>query len=172
MKKLYFIRHGQSQLNVEGRYAGRTETPLTVEGRAQAKRTGQDAKGLKIDLIISSPLSRALETAQIVAAEIGYPLDKIIIDERLIERDFGKLEGQAWSPDHKKQDLSPYNIELDSQLLARTRKALDWIESLPADNILVVSHGAFGRALRSLIQRDFPLGHPHRLGNAELHEWL
>ncbi|HTE21778.1 MAG TPA: histidine phosphatase family protein [Candidatus Limnocylindria bacterium] len=172
MKKLYFIRHGQSQLNVEGRYAGRAETPLTDEGRTQAKRTGQDAKGLKIDLIVSSPLSRALETAQIVAAEIGYPLDKIIADERFTERDFGKLEGQIWSPTHKHQDLSPYNIETDQELLARTRKTLDWLESQPANSILVVSHGAFGRALRSLFKADFPMSHPHRLGNAELNEWL
>lgn len=172
MKKLYFIRHGLSELNVKGLYAGHTDTPLTDEGRAQAKKAGQAAKNLRIDLIVSSPLSRALETAQIAAAEIGYPLDKIVVDDRLIERHFGQLENQPYSPHHTEEHRHQKGAEPSDKLIARARAALDWIEAQDADNVLVVSHGSSGRALRSLVQKDFPFSHPHHLGNAELYEWL
>src|SRR5690606_14158884 len=103
MRKLYFIRHGLSELNAQGLYAGHTETPLTEEGRLQAKQAGQGATGLGIDLIVSSPLERALETAQIVAHEIGYPEESIITDDRLIERHFGQLEAQPYSRNHSEE---------------------------------------------------------------------
>src|SRR5581483_5723923 len=75
MKKLYFIRHGESVSNVERWHAGRIDTPLTERGRQQAREAGKKAKAQKLhfDLIVSSPLSRALETARIIAKEIGYP---------------------------------------------------------------------------------------------------
>lgn len=172
MKKLYFIRHGLSELNVKGLYAGHTDTPLTEEGRRQAKIAGQEAKSLKIQLIVSSPLSRALETAQIAATEIDYPTDDIIVDDRLIERSFGALEAKPWSRSHTYQHQLKHGAESNEQLVKRTRQILDWIEKQPVDNVLVVGHGASGRALRSLIKTDFPMSHPHQLGNAELHEWL
>ena len=174
MKKFYFIRHGESEFNVARRYAGTTDTPLTDLGREQAKKTGQTmrADGIHIDAIISSPLSRALDTAKIVAMEIGYPEDKIIIDKRVIERNFGKLEGKQWSPDHTDAYKKSQGGESETDLVTRMRPALDWIEGLPYDNILVVSHGATGRALRSLIKEDFPMSHPHKLDNARLYEWL
>jgi broad specificity phosphatase PhoE len=174
MKKLYFIRHALTEYNVKGLYAGISETPLTDVGRKQAKKTGlaMNDKGIKIDLIISSPLGRTLETAQIVAKEIGYPHEKIVASELLTERNFGKLEGKAWSPHRKYEELLKFGIETNEELIKRVRKALDWIESQPADNVLVVSHGATGRALRSLVKEDFPMSHPEKLANAELYEWL
>lgn len=172
MKKFYFIRHGLSVLNAEGRFAGRIDTPLTTEGQAQAKRTGQDVlnSGIKVDVIVSSPLSRALETAQIVAEQIGYPKEDILEEELLVERDFGEGEGTVWSPERRNTVFA--GMETDEVLVARARKALDWIESLPHDNVLVVGHGGIGRALRSLVKDDFPMSHPHQLGNAKLHEWV
>lgn len=67
------MRHGLSVLNVRGIRAGHIETPLTDEGRQQARRAGQAAKKYQIDTIVCSPLSRAHETAAIVAKEIGIP---------------------------------------------------------------------------------------------------
>lgn len=172
MRKLFFIRHGLSKLNVEGLYAGRTETPLVEEGRLQAKKASKLVKEHRIDLIVSSPLSRSLETAQIVAREIGYPLNKIVVDNRLIERDFGKLETQPWSSSHTYRYQLEHGAESNKKLLERTRQVLDWIESQPAENILVIGHGASGRALRSLVKKDYPLSRPSPLINAELHQWL
>lgn len=170
MKKLYFIRHGQSVLNTERRLAGRIETPLTKEGREQAAQAGRQAKELGIDLIVSSPLSRALDTALIVAKEIGYPEAKIVVSDLILERDHGEAEGTPWSPDY--QHRGAKGMETDEMLVERAHKAMDWIKTLDADTVLIVSHGAMGRALRSVIKEDFPMSHPHRLPNAEMQEWL
>ena len=172
MKRLFFIRHGLSKLNIDGLYAGRTETPLVEKGRLQAKKAGKLAKEHNIDLIVTSPLSRSVETAQIVAAEIGYPSDKIVVDDRLIERDFGKLESQPWSSSHTYKYQVEHGAESNEKLLKRTRDFLNWIENQPAENILVVGHGASGRALRSLIKIDFPMSRPSPLINAKLHQWV
>lgn len=177
MKKLYFIRHGLSEMNIQGLFAGRTETPLTAEGRQQAKAAGVQAKDLNFDFIAASPLQRAVETAQIIAKEIDYPIKKISINMLLIERDFGELEGKPWSPDLDLDGIS--DIETVDSLLVRTKLALDWIETIDADNILIVSHGAFGRALRSLLQPDYPFINVSasnrgviQLHNATIYQWM
>lgn len=170
MKKLYFVRHGLTVMNVEGRWSGTTDTPLTERGRQQAKAAGEAAKNLKIDLIIASPLSRAHETAQIIAKVIEYPKEKILLNPMLIERHFGELEGKEWYPDFNYDGI--VDIETEDTLLNRARAALDWLETLPEEHIMVVSHGSFGRALRHHILKDFPFSHPHKLKNAEIHEWL
>lgn len=166
------MRHGLSELNVKGLYAGSTDTPLVDEGREQARKSGKAAKSLSIDLIVCSPLGRALETAQIVAKEIGYPQDKIVIDTRITERDFGKLEAQPYAKEHTDEFRLNHDAETKESLLKRTKQFLDWLDAQPSDNILVVSHGSTGRALRSLVKEDFPFSHPHQLGNAKLYQWL
>jgi uncharacterized phosphatase len=177
MRKLYFVRHGQSEMNVSGHFAGITETPLTAEGREQAKRAGQIAKDFHIDAIVSSPLSRALETAQIIAKELGYSLDKIHINKLFIERDYGELEGKPWAPDLNLDGMS--DIETVDTVLERAKLALDFLHTLDAGNILVVSHGTFGRALRSHILPDYPFHNTttkdssqFRIPNAEIVSWL
>ncbi len=170
MKRLYFIRHGLSELNVQGLIAGITETPLTDEGRKQAKAAGKLAKSYHVDLIVSSPMSRALETAHIIAREIGYSVDDILVHKLVLERDFGSLEGKPWSPDLNLDGIA--DLETDDTLIARARLALKWLQSLPADNILVVSHGGFGRGLRSAIRQESALDHEVRLANAEIHQWI
>lgn len=170
MKKLYFARHGESEMNVKKLLAGTTDTPLTDAGRMQAKKAGQNAQELGIDLIVSSPLSRALETAQIIAKEIGYQKSQIITNKLLIERDHGPLEGQAWSPDLNLDGFS--DIETDGTLVERAHLALKWINSHSANHILVVSHGAFGRALRSVLLAEYPMSHPGKLKNAEIVCWI
>jgi broad specificity phosphatase PhoE len=171
LKKLYYIRHGQSVWNVQGRMAGVSETPLTDHGRAQAKKAGQHAKakGMHFDLIVSSPLSRAFETAQLVAKEVGYPVDKIIKNDLLIEQDFGVGEGADWMPREKRNWKG---MESNDHVKVRAQQALDWLESLQADSVLVVSHSAFGRAMRSIVREEFPMHLSLGLPNAEIQEWL
>ena len=175
MKKLYFARHGLTVMNVEGKWSGTSETPLTDEGRAQAKAAGQSAKDLQIDYIACSPLGRAKETAKIIAKEIGYPLKDIHINPMLIERHFGDMEGQTWGPDMNADGFS--DAETAETILKRAEFALQWLHSIDADHILVVSHGSFGRALRYILFKEFPFHHHDRLKNdqlknAEVHEWL
>lgn len=169
MKKLYYVRHGLTEMNAQGLFAGLTETPLTAEGKHQARAAGRLAKELRIDLIVSSPMTRAVGTAEIIAAEIAYPIKGIITDKLFIERDFGPLEGQPWSPDYNLDGIS--DIETDDTLLERARLGLAWLHNRPEDIILLVSHGAYGRALRSVIRNQDRLD-DERLHNAEIHNWL
>lgn len=168
MKKLYFVRHGLTESNASGVFAGRTETPLTEEGRKQAKSAGKIVKDLQIDLVVCSPLSRALETAKIICEEIEYPVNKIHTSSLLVERSYGKLEGQPWSPDINLDGMS--DVESNDELHERSKLALEWIESLGGSHILVVGHGSSGRSLRRHLKPEIP--YMKRLQNAELHQWL
>lgn len=93
--KLYIVRHGQSEWNAKHLVCGATDAPLTEKGRAQAAETAQMIADIHqshpIDLIIASPLQRALDTGRAIRAACGdVPL---IIDERIKEIDFGESEG-------------------------------------------------------------------------------
>ncbi len=169
VKKLYFVRHGLTEMNVAGLFAGHTETPLTDEGRAQAKAAGTAAKQLGIDTIVSSPLNRAVETAQIMATEIGYPIERIHTNSVLIERYFGAQEGKPWAPDFNLDGIS--DAEHDDTLVARAKVALEWLKTFEGQTILVVSHGGFGRAMRSILRPDYPMTSYVQLKNAEIYDW-
>lgn len=170
MTHLYFVRHGLSQLNAEGRVAGHTDTPLTLKGKQQATKAGQSAKNLEIEHIISSPLSRAYDTAKIIAEEIGYPTDKIEINPLFIERNFGAMEQQPYTPDIDYDGIA--DAERIDVFLGRAEQAIKYLHSLPYNKILVVSHGATGRALRHHLVEDQPFHYPQKFGNAELVEWI
>lgn len=167
MERLYFTRHGLSQLNQAEKYSGTIETPLVKIGREQAKLAGQHAKSLNIDYILSSPLSRAIDTAKIIARIIGLKSSAIEINSLLIERHFGVMEGQAWIPD---LDIDGFaDVETTDSLFKRAQLALEHIENGPGNNILIVSHGGFGRALRHVINPSVPFKSPdNKFKNAEI----
>ncbi len=77
---IYIVRHGQTDWNVKGIYQGRIDIPLNETGREQARKTKKELEGIKFDKVFSSPLKRALETAQIICN------NEIITDKRIIER--------------------------------------------------------------------------------------
>lgn len=166
MKILYFMRHGLTEMNVAGKWSGSTETILTKEGREQAKRAGKAAKDLGIDAIVCSTMVRAVETAEIVAKEIGYPLDKIHKSSLLIERHFGELEGQPYKPDLDMDGMA--DVESLDTLKNRARLALEWIETVPGNVILVVSHGSTGRMLRHVANPQIPFAGAGHFPNAEI----
>jgi probable phosphoglycerate mutase len=166
MKRLYFIRHGQSELNKQKILAGHTDTPLTAKGRSQARAAGKNAHGLAIDCIVSSPLSRAHETAHIVAQEIGFPADTIILNPLVIERTYGELEGTPWDTESHIDDLD--GVETLSAVLARAHETLTFVSSLPYENILIASHGTFGLALQAAIQGEPTFQDVDGIPNAEV----
>ncbi len=178
MKKLFFIRHGQSEMNVKKLYAGLTDTPLTEEGRQQAKKAGQNAKDLEIDLIIASPLRRAHETAKIIAREIGYPEKDIQLLDDLKERDYGAWEGTSYTVE-KSQHINQLDVrhnieglEQVDELLERAARVIEHSIKHPskAKHVLLVGHGNIGRALRYHVvpEADFQAAFP----NAELVRWI
>ncbi len=85
---IYIVRHGQTDYNVEGRYGGRIDVPLNDTGIKQAQELHEKLKDIKFDLVYSSPLQRAIKTAEIICD------NEIIKDDRIIERDNGELEGK------------------------------------------------------------------------------
>jgi uncharacterized phosphatase len=147
LDEIYFVRHGVAEANRNREFAGVSDTPLTQEGRNQSVEVGRQARDLNIDLIVSSPLSRARETAQIVANQICYPLESIVVAEILEERSFGVLEGQPWQAGIDLEDVS--GAEKEEEMIRRARKAELWLRSLDSRRILVVGHGAFGLVLRT-----------------------
>lgn len=165
MKHLYFCRHGQSELNKAGMRAGQIETPLTEEGRLQAKQAGKSAEFLQVDYIISSPYSRALDTAHIIAETIGYPEEKIELNALFIERHFGILEGQPYNQDHDLDTIE--GVEHTDLLFERVQKAYEYLQTIDAENILVVGHSSTGRMLRHVIDPTVPFG-PPSFPNAEI----
>jgi probable phosphoglycerate mutase len=176
VQQLYYLRHGQSEFNKANRWAGQADSPLTEHGREQARKAGKDAKNQHFypDVIISSPLSRALDTARIFAEQIGFPTKDIIIDPSLVERSFGKLEGtrNAFIATKYFLDESSINKYEGVEQLADLQKRADefykQLQKRPEKIILVVGHGAFGRALRRRIN-DEPLTHRgHAYDNARL----
>jgi probable phosphoglycerate mutase len=180
VKQLYFIRHGESEFNASHVWNGSSDTPLTLKGREQAKRAGQKAReqGLAFDVIISSPLSRAHDTAKHMASELDYPHDKIILDNSFVERDFGKLEGRKDLVAGTKyvideSAIDPYDgVERLQDMQSRMDNFLAYLYSLPHDTILVVGHGGSGRALRRAIQKEPLKKRGKSLANAELMKFI
>lgn len=150
MKRLYFVRHGQSEANKRHVFAGQIDTPLTAVGRAQARAAGLSAKKFKFDLIVSSPLVRALETAQIIADTIGYPRDKIIVNEIFKEHYIGSLAGKPWRG-YEEFDKRFPDMESWETMLERAKSGLEFLKMQTSENILLVGHGSFSRALRTVI---------------------
>lgn len=88
--KIYIMRHGETDWNIQKRLQGRTDIPLNENGRDLARITAEALKDVPFDLAVSSPLARALETAEIVIGDRNVP---VLTDERLIEISFGDFEG-------------------------------------------------------------------------------
>ncbi len=159
MKRLYFIRHGLSENNKAGRWSGQLDVALLPKGRRQAEQAGVQArqKGLKFDLIVSSPLQRAYDTACLVAREFDYPTNRIVRDNLFQECGFGVLQGTEYGDLLTKyfRDetvVDDYrDVETTAQLFARASQAWSYLQTLPQDSVLLVSHTAFGRALRRVI---------------------
>lgn len=94
---LYFVRHGQTDWNAQGRLQGQTDIPINATGRAQARRNGETLAGLvkspkKFDFV-ASPLKRPCETMEIIRAELALEPKDFATDKRLMEISFGKFEG-------------------------------------------------------------------------------
>ncbi|HYZ32490.1 MAG TPA: histidine phosphatase family protein [Crenalkalicoccus sp.] len=143
----WFLRHGETDWNAEGRSQGNVDIPLNAVGRAQAERAARTMADKGIATIVSSNLSRARHTAEAVARVTGL---SVTLDEGLREVAFGEQEGQPmgdWYDDWIRGGYTPPGGETFSALLSRAVAAINRATARPAP-VLVVSHGALFRALR------------------------
>lgn len=178
-QELIFIRHGQSTANAEGIWQGQLDYPLSDLGRDQALRAGlalaEEAKaGRKPDGFYASPLSRAYETASIIAHEAGFS-DGVVALPGLAERRGGSLEGttaegrMAENPDLVRKFLSIpeeerwtlVGAETDEEVLERFVASVAEARNRHAEDarLVFVSHGGAMRAfLRDLFDGDILSG--------------
>ena len=166
--EFYFIRHGETDWNAEGRYQGSRDIPLNARGRGQAALNGKLLRTLlersnrastDFDWYVS-PLSRTRETMDKVRSHIGEPLPAVTIDPRLIEISFGIYEGHlhtelasgamaiAGERDASFWDFRPPEGESYADV---ARRVADFGASLTGPSI-IVSHGGILRVLRALIE--------------------
>ncbi|MBS1911722.1 MAG: 2,3-diphosphoglycerate-dependent phosphoglycerate mutase [Bacteroidetes bacterium] len=93
MPTLVMLRHGQSQWNLENRFTGWVDIPLSEEGRAEARSAGERLRGMHLDVVFTSALVRAIDTAIIVLKEMGHSELPLISNQALNERHYGDLQG-------------------------------------------------------------------------------
>jgi broad specificity phosphatase PhoE len=166
------LRHGQTNWNIDFRLQGITDIPLNETGIEQARIAGEViansfSEGDAWDLILTSPLSRARDTAVIVGDAIGF--GGVSIEDLLLERSFGEAEGlshEEWKEKYRDTNHVPGG-ETVEQLEARAwillQRLLDHHEG---KRVLTVSHGALIRTLLRLVSDgEFPR-EGERLGNA------
>ena len=151
---IYIVRHGQTDYNVEGRYGGRIDTPLNQKGIEQAYELHEKLKNIQFDIVFSSPLQRACKTAEIICK------NKIIKDERIIERDNGELENKLKTEITDKIDFNDpnekrYNIE---NIIDFRKRINDFFEEITkkyhGKNILVVTHAGVGIYARCFFEGE------------------
>jgi len=137
------IRHGETDWNATGRLQGREDIVINEAGREQALALARYLNNEKWDLIISSPLKRALESAQIIAACLS--LQEPVIIEELRERNYGEASGLLPGERHDRFPDGKYpGQEEFEHLRIRAMDAVgDIIKSYPGRRIVVISHGAW-----------------------------
>ena len=140
--RLYIARHGETDWNVQHRLQGWTDRPLDETGRKQAAALAESLKGVHIDAIYSSTLSRSRDTARTVA---GKALTVNSLDG-LRERNYGHFQGGSDTDTEYLRRMNDWNDRLDdgeslNQLLARARESLAQIRrEHSAGNVLIVAH--------------------------------
>jgi uncharacterized phosphatase len=174
-KTVYFVRHGESEANAAGIAAGSgLDVALTQDGRAQARKVGEDLKNKRVELIVSSPMKRAYETASIIANTIEYDPAKIVTNELFIERYLGELTGAKNELVKTYYDAGtlPAGVETTENLHRRIIQGLEWLKSLKAERIVLVSHGGPGRMIRTIYlqEQHNQINSLDRIGNAEILE--
>ncbi len=175
MPNLILLRHGESQWNLENRFTGWTDVPLSPKGEQEAKEAGEKLKNYKFDLAYTSVLKRAIDTLNIVLKIIGQEKLPIQYDKALNERHYGALQGlnkaetatkygddqvKLWrrsydvAPPKEKTQLNPDGIS--ESLKDTAARTLPYFESkiLPdikaGKNVLVAAHG---NSLRSIVMK-------------------
>ena len=160
MKKVYLIRHGQSQGNV-GLIREMAGSPLTATGKKQATILAKHCLQIPLEVIISSPLIRAKETAEIIAEEIKKPLElnELFSEWRRPSQQLGRPKNDAKAMEAEKTIRANFSIdgfrfsdeENFNELKTRALAALAFLEKRPENNILAVTHEFFMRIILAAV---------------------
>lgn len=160
MGKFYFVRHGQTEWNVENKICGVTDSPLTPQGHKQAENTARllkekiDRGEVHIDEILTSPLSRAYDTAMEISRIINVPVK---IERRLIEQNFGKWEGTARNGEAFKKTKENFTDTFGGgeSMMKTGQRVYNLIDDLKKESdktYLLVAHNGIARIVESYFQ--------------------
>ena len=170
--KFYFVRHGRTVWNLEGRFQGAGgDSPLLPESIETLKELGQYLKDVSFDKIYSSDLPRAVKSAEIIQSQLkdSCPLEETSL---LREWQLGKLEGakfatleaiypeqlKAFRTNLAKFDSTMFGAESVYQTTQRTIQFIKSLESKPFEHVMIVAHGAnLTASIRTLLGYDTPL---------------
>ena len=157
MERLYIVRHGEINFNIEGRYAGSVNVGLNEKGLQQARDTANDVSNLKIDFIISSPLKRCRRMAEIIHEVTNAPI--VVMDE-FRERGVGVFEGltreeaknkypDLWARNITRiYDDAPPNGETIKKVENRVFAGLNKVrKEYDGKNVLIVTHAFVGKMI-------------------------
>jgi 2,3-bisphosphoglycerate-dependent phosphoglycerate mutase len=184
MPELILLRHGQSQWNLENRFTGWVDVPLSAKGEAEARAAGEKLRGRRIDLLYTSVLRRAIDTATLAIDVAGIVTPPTVRDAALNERMYGDLQGlnkaeaaTRWGAAQVKlwrrsYDVRPPGGESLSDTAARVLPF--WEARILPDlragkNVLVAAHGNSLRALvmhldglsrEQVLELEIPTGVP------------
>lgn len=158
--KIYLVRHGETDLNKQNRMQSVSDEPLNEKGIAQAKAAKEKIGDMHFDAVYSSSLSRAITTASIIG---GVDKNDIIIDDRIIEVDFGRYEGKKywfiglpmilhWCL----PEVFPpcKTVEKVADVKARALSFLEDLKKKDCDTVLIVCHGNFIRFFKHILAND------------------
>lgn len=160
---LYLVRHGETVDNASQTMQGQTQGELNERGILQAQELSGEWKDREIDVIVSSDLKRAIDTAAIVAAPHGLEVVKTPL---LRERDWGDFTGR-YIPDLKNEPF-PDNVESLENLLSRAGEFITYVrETFPGKKVLAVGHGIINKAIQSYYYQK-PMNEIQRMQNAEV----
>lgn len=184
MADLILLRHGQSQWNLENRFTGWVDVPLSERGIAEARAAGAKLRGRRIDRLYTSVLQRAIDTARLALEEAGITGIPTVRDAALNERMYGDLQGK--DKDEARREFGEAQVKLwrrsydvrppGGESLADTaaRVLPYWEAAIRPDlvagrNVLVAAHGNSLRALamhleglthQQVLELEIPTGQP------------
>lgn len=180
---LYVIRHGESESNLQGKYGGHYNTPLTPKGLNQAEQLIENLFGINFEIIISSSLIRARQTAEIIKEAYNLPL---VLSDDFRERNLGVYEGLTKEeiidkyPDlwhrhcTRKFDDAPTNGETYQQFIERITKSLIKLHENYHDKcVLLVTHFFVTRVINKYYNNlSFDEMHDFNLVNCEMAKYI
>jgi uncharacterized phosphatase len=169
MTELYLVRHGETDWNRQHRIQGLTDIPLNATGRKQARAAGKLLARRAWDGIYASPLSRATETASIIAAETGLAEPRSVA--ALVERNYGDAEGLNFIEiDRRYPNRSEVpGQESRAEVIERVVPALRELATAhPGESLIVVSHGG---AIRAMLMAAEPAKTHGMITNGSVHSF-
>lgn len=169
-----FIRHGETEWNLQKKTQGRLDSPLTERGMQQARVAAYKLRDRSFNLIVSSPLGRAIETAKIIQNELDLDIE-LHKHPDLAERNFGILEGKVkdilmdefphfWDAEgHFLHESEPQDGEPLQEFFTRIQRAVEYIRTISKEkSVIVVTHDGVLHAIAACLKR-IKLSHVQRV---------